>query len=669
MRQIKFVSQLLFLMESVSISDAFTDSNEWNSFQYAKWLWDRTDGSDAFITDFFPHDSNMTCTPHTTHNALNRQVRGVNLGGLFVLEPWITPSLFYQFLDPERQFGEQTPYKTAMDTFTFCEALGKEEANRQLRIHYANWVTEKDIQQLAMAGVNSLRLPVGDWMFVAYEPYTGCTDGAIEHLDRVLKLAEKYKLQVLLDIHGHIGSQNGADNSGQQKQVEWVRLDTKVPSYRFVHWPTRSADWVGKFDVKHQNYTYINYKHLLHSLKVVRRITERYATHPAINGLETVNEPWQFTPLRILKEFYWKSYKVVRAIAPHWTFVMHDSFRFNPNDWRGFMKGCPGIVLDTHFYLAWRDPGTKETFFSYACKEKSYIAQMENAIMPVIVGEWSLATDNCAMWLNGFNDDVPGYPKVKCSLTQCPVYGTYLGRGFPGLPLDVTKASQGPFGTGHSGPSYGLCPISSNISFSQTNDTHLTAQILGKQLHAWSVGHGYYFWNFRAELDRKWSFLDLVGMNLTPPNISSYTKDDGILSACDRENDENIVCRARRDVTESELATQLAIVCADSDLECSYPSEWTVRQKCDWAFDTHWRQHVHEGITCDYNNTAHLFVGTLDKFYLAATYQLMVEEPPRWVSYLPGGMTVMFVVGLAVKFKGIYYWCRRKALRAHYASI
>ncbi|KAL0583360.1 hypothetical protein ABG067_006740 [Albugo candida] len=456
MRQIKFVSQLLFLMESVAVSEAFSDSNEWNSFQYAKWLWDRTDGSDAFITDFFPHDSNMTCTTHTTHNALNRQVRGVNLGGLFVLEPWITPSLFYQFLDPERQFGEQTPYKTAMDTFTFCEALGKEEANRQLRIHYANWVTEKDIQQLAMAGVNSLRLPVGDWMFVAYEPYTGCTDGAIEHLDRVLKLAEKYKLQVLLDIHGHIGSQNGADNSGQQKQVEWVRLDTKVPSYRFVHWPTRSADWVGKFDVKHQNYTYINYKHLLHSLKVVRRITERYATHPAINGLETVNEPWQFTPLRILKEFYWKSYKVVRAIAPHWTFVMHDSFRFNPNDWRGFMKGCPGIVLDTHFYLAWRDPGTKETFFSYACKEKSYIAQMENAIMPVIVGEWSLATDNCAMWLNGFNDDVPGYPKVKCSLTQCPVYGTYLGRGFPGLPLDVTKASQGPFGTGHSGPSYGF---------------------------------------------------------------------------------------------------------------------------------------------------------------------------------------------------------------------
>ena len=33
--------------------------------------------------------------------------------------------------------------------------------------------------------------------------------------------------------------------------------------------------------------------------------------------------------------------------------------------------------------------------------------------MPLIVGEWSLATDNCAMWLNGFNDNLPGFPKAS----------------------------------------------------------------------------------------------------------------------------------------------------------------------------------------------------------------------------------------------------------------
>jgi hypothetical protein len=28
---------------------------------------------------------------------------------------------------------------------------------------------------------------------------------------------------------------------------------------------------------------------------------------------------------------------------------------------------------------------------------------------PAIVGEWSLATDSCAMWLNEFNDNLSGY--------------------------------------------------------------------------------------------------------------------------------------------------------------------------------------------------------------------------------------------------------------------
>ena len=52
-----------------------------------------------------------------------------------VLEPWITPSLFYQFLGKDKD-------NTAMDTYTFCQILGPDEANRQLRIHWDTWLTE-----------------------------------------------------------------------------------------------------------------------------------------------------------------------------------------------------------------------------------------------------------------------------------------------------------------------------------------------------------------------------------------------------------------------------------------------------------------------------------------------------------------------------------------------
>jgi glucan 1,3-beta-glucosidase len=67
-------------------------------------------------------------------------------------------------------------------------------------------------------------------------------------------------------------------------------------------------------------------------------------------GIEPVNEPWELTPLHVLKDFYWSCYKKVKDIAPHWKFVMHDSFKFGTASWGGFMDGCPDIALDTHIY-------------------------------------------------------------------------------------------------------------------------------------------------------------------------------------------------------------------------------------------------------------------------------------------------------------------------------
>lgn len=93
---------------------------------------------------------------------------GTNLGGWLVLEPWITPSLFYQFLSLDQQYGTDTPLHTGMDQFTFCQALGPSEGNKQLRRHWRTWVREEDIRAIADSGANVVRIPVGDWMYVPY---------------------------------------------------------------------------------------------------------------------------------------------------------------------------------------------------------------------------------------------------------------------------------------------------------------------------------------------------------------------------------------------------------------------------------------------------------------------------------------------------------------------
>ena len=119
---------------------------------------------------------------------------------------------------------------------------------------------------------------------------------------------------------------------------------------------------------------------------------------------------------------------------------------------------CPDRALDTHIYQAWRDPDSRIGFYNDACGVKGLLAEIEREFGPVIVGEWSLATDNCAMWLNGFNDNLPGFPRLPCKYVKCSE--PYMGDDVqPGAPVDPTKANQGPYGTGMSGPIYGLCPV------------------------------------------------------------------------------------------------------------------------------------------------------------------------------------------------------------------
>ena len=75
-------------------------------------------------------------------SVLGMQLRGVNLHGWLVLQPWVTPSLFYQFLGADVRHGPNIlniKKHTAMDQKTFCTALGPAEANKQLRRHWAAW--------------------------------------------------------------------------------------------------------------------------------------------------------------------------------------------------------------------------------------------------------------------------------------------------------------------------------------------------------------------------------------------------------------------------------------------------------------------------------------------------------------------------------------------------
>jgi glucan 1,3-beta-glucosidase len=146
--------------------------------------------------------------------------------------------------------------------------------------------------------------------------------------------------------------------------------------------------------------------------------------------------------------------------------------------------------------------------------------------MPLIVGEWSLATDNCAMWLNGFNDNLPGYPKVSCRMFPCAA--PYMGYEQPGTPPSNEMPLQGPYGTGVSGPQFGQCPV--GVEWGDRNNEYMTTLTM-KSLNSFNSGHGWFFWNFRTEMEPRWSFIQAYYNGWFPGNVSDVHAAE-VVNAC-----------------------------------------------------------------------------------------------------------------------------------------
>lgn len=125
----------------------------------------------------------------------NNKVRGVNLGGWFVLEPWITPSIFNNWANQA----------TVVDEYTYTQTLGKEAAGSLLTNHWNTWITQDDFNQIAAAGLNHVRIPIGYW---AISPLDGdpYVQGQLPILDKAITWARSAGLKVLLDLHGGMQS-------------------------------------------------------------------------------------------------------------------------------------------------------------------------------------------------------------------------------------------------------------------------------------------------------------------------------------------------------------------------------------------------------------------------------------------------------------------------------
>ena len=266
-----------------------------------------------------------------------KQLRGVNLGGWLLLEKWMTPTLFKG--------------TDAIDEYTFMQTVG---AASKIATHRQDFMTEQDFAWMAANGINAIRIPIGYWALQSDSPFLE----ASSHLDWAMDMAQKYGLQVIIDLHGLKGSQNGRDHSGQVGTSGWFQS----ASYRSE------------------------------TITVLVGIAERYRNHPNLWGIQVINEPRLGVFHFKLRRFYKNAYTQMTAVMrPGTHFIYSDAF--SPRLFSGAVRARPGfpVVMDVHLYhmTTLFSQWLSLEWFMAKTQRRAQMLRRLSRHQPIIIGEWS----------------------------------------------------------------------------------------------------------------------------------------------------------------------------------------------------------------------------------------------------------------------------------------
>ncbi|KAI8991661.1 glycoside hydrolase superfamily [Mycotypha africana] len=399
---------------------------------------------------------------YNTHH----HIRGVNLGGWLVLEPFITPKIFEQ----------KIPYMSEpiVDEWTLCKVLGPEEAKRQLQHHYETFITEEDFQKIAQMGFNHVRIPVGHWAInvTHEEPYVAHLSW--DYLLRGIQWARKYGLRVMVELHTAPGSQNGWNHSG------------KAGSVSFLNGPDGDKNADRTLQIATEMIQFFN--------------KPEWANVVTLFGV--LNEPAMFRiPNNAVEGWYRKSYSAIRSIlglggGPLLTY--HDAF-YPLKFWHGFFnQNYERVVLETHLYIVFNNdlvamPWEKQLEFPcWAWKKELGESHVKTG--PTMVGEFSVAINDCAKYLNGVG--------------QGARYdGTLQEPGAP-KPAPICPTCN--------------CKDANNWPLFSTGYKQFLLQFMEKQMDAYEASIGWFYWTYKTEdhVNPHWDYLLAWEQGFAPKDVN-----------------------------------------------------------------------------------------------------------------------------------------------------
>jgi hypothetical protein len=250
-----------------------------------------------------------------------------------------------------------------------------------------------------------------------------------------------------------------------------------------------------------------------------------------------------------------------------------------------------------------------------------------------------------------------------------------MGDGQPGAPVDPTKPLQGPYGTGMSGPSFGFCPVdrdwpkeaSGNPQTGRDwvlappkapralDDTdNVMTHLANKKINAFSgVGHGFYFWNFRTDLDEpQWSYMLALERGWIP---TGNLNDDRVMEACKNEDSGAFKCVLKKNLPDEPVLAAIhwindqTNITEDRKVEALTGND--LRDGAEVLIDSYFQTHKGMGVTCDFGGVGLLVEENrtiTDDDFLGGSwdddeyYVYVYTGPPWWL------LTIYMVLGTLV---------------------
>ncbi|KDN33673.1 hypothetical protein RSAG8_13236, partial [Rhizoctonia solani AG-8 WAC10335] len=176
-------------------------------------------------------------------------------------EPWMLPNEWVDKMGGERCDADCS--SCAASEFGLVKKLGQEKADQVFAEHWATWFTEKDVDEIVAAGLNSVRIPLGYWIVESlvdrqteYYPR-----GGMKYLKKGLGWLKKKGIHVMLDHHALPGV------------------------------ATANQMFAGRCTSDVQFYTEKNYRRALIWAGVMTALTHLDPDFSSVFAIEAINEP------------------------------------------------------------------------------------------------------------------------------------------------------------------------------------------------------------------------------------------------------------------------------------------------------------------------------------------------------------------------------------------